>query len=166
MGHETSGGANSFVLDAGGRPGVLEDPSGRSLRPARRAGSSPPEPRPRCDVHPDGDPRAGRRLSQSDQTLSDWVWKTRHGQLARLAGNRKPVTDPEAEVSRLTRELAEARLGYPKSSRNSIIANVFTRQSDLVGQRNPTGGRDQSSASGKFPGDLRCGAGNRRYGSL
>ena len=32
MGHETSGGANSFVLDASGRPGVPEDPSGQSLR--------------------------------------------------------------------------------------------------------------------------------------
>ena len=30
-------------------------------------------------------------------------------------------------------------LGYPTSFRDTIIANVFTRQSDLVGQRNPTG---------------------------
>lgn len=30
-------------------------------------------------------------------------------------------------------------LGYPMSFRNTVIANVFTRQSDLVGQRNPTG---------------------------
>jgi hypothetical protein len=30
-------------------------------------------------------------------------------------------------------------LGYPTSLRDTIIANVFTRQSDLVGQRNPTG---------------------------
>ena len=30
-------------------------------------------------------------------------------------------------------------LGYPSSFRDTIIANVFTRQSDLVGQRNPTG---------------------------
>lgn len=30
-------------------------------------------------------------------------------------------------------------LGYPMSFRDTIIANVFTRQSDLVGQRNPTG---------------------------
>jgi hypothetical protein len=30
-------------------------------------------------------------------------------------------------------------LGYPDSFRDTIIANVFTRQSDLVGQRNPTG---------------------------
>lgn len=30
-------------------------------------------------------------------------------------------------------------LGYPTSFRDTIIVNVFTRQSDLVGQRNPTG---------------------------
>jgi len=30
-------------------------------------------------------------------------------------------------------------LGYPTSFNDTIIANVFTRQSDLVGQRNPTG---------------------------
>ena len=30
-------------------------------------------------------------------------------------------------------------LGYPMSFRDTIIANIFTRQSDLVGQRNPTG---------------------------
>lgn len=30
-------------------------------------------------------------------------------------------------------------LGYPMSFRDTIIANVFTRQSDIRGQRNPTG---------------------------
>lgn len=30
-------------------------------------------------------------------------------------------------------------LGYPDSFRDTFIANVFTRQSDLVGQSNPTG---------------------------
>lgn len=30
-------------------------------------------------------------------------------------------------------------LGYPHSFRDTLIADVFTRQSDLVGQRNPTG---------------------------
>lgn len=30
-------------------------------------------------------------------------------------------------------------LGYPKSFRDTLIANVFSRQSDLAGQRNPTG---------------------------
>ena len=30
-------------------------------------------------------------------------------------------------------------VGYPTSFRDTIIVNVFTRQSDLTGQRNPTG---------------------------
>jgi len=30
-------------------------------------------------------------------------------------------------------------LGYPTSFRDTIITNIFTRQSDVVGQRNPTG---------------------------
>lgn len=30
-------------------------------------------------------------------------------------------------------------LGYPMSFRDTIISNVFTRQSDVTGQRNPTG---------------------------
>ena len=55
-------------------------------------------------------PEAARRLSLSDKTLSNWVAKTRHGQLAKLNDTRKPVTDLEAKVSRLTRELSEARM--------------------------------------------------------
>jgi transposase len=46
----------------------------------------------------------------SGQTLSNWVFKARQGKLAGMDGNRKPVTDLEAEVSRLKRELAEARM--------------------------------------------------------
>ena len=55
-------------------------------------------------------PEAARRLVMSNQTLSNWVFKARHGKLAGMDGNRKPVTDLEAEVSRLKRELAEARM--------------------------------------------------------
>jgi len=55
-------------------------------------------------------PEAARRLSMSSQTLSNWVFKARHGKLAGMDANRKPVTDLEAEVSRLKRELAEARM--------------------------------------------------------
>lgn len=55
-------------------------------------------------------PEAARRLSMSGQTLSNWVFKARHGKLAGMDGNRKPATDLEAEVSRLKRELAEARM--------------------------------------------------------
>lgn len=55
-------------------------------------------------------PEAARRLSMSDQTLSNWVFKARHGKLGAIDAQRKPVTDLEAEVSRLKRDLAEARM--------------------------------------------------------
>ena len=55
-------------------------------------------------------PEAAKRLSMSGQTLSNWVYKARQGKLAGMDGNRKPVTDLEAENSRLKRELAEARM--------------------------------------------------------
>lgn len=55
-------------------------------------------------------PEAARRLSMSDQTLSNWVFKARHGKLGAIDANRKPVTDVDAENSKLKRELAEARM--------------------------------------------------------
>lgn len=55
-------------------------------------------------------PDAARRLAMSGQTLSNWVFKARHGKLAGMDASRRPVTDLEAEVSRLRRELAEARM--------------------------------------------------------
>ena len=55
-------------------------------------------------------PEAGRRLSMSDKTLTNWVFKARHGKLAGMDAHRKPVTDLEAEVSKLKRELVEARM--------------------------------------------------------
>lgn len=44
----------------------------------------------------------------SDKTLANWVCRARHGQLATLRETQRPVTELEAEVSRLKRELAEA----------------------------------------------------------
>ena len=55
-------------------------------------------------------PEAARRLSMSGQTLSNWVFKARHGKLAGMDANRRPVTDLEAENSKLKRDLAEARM--------------------------------------------------------
>lgn len=55
-------------------------------------------------------PEAARRLAMSDKTLANWMFQARRGQLARLRESRRPVTDLEAEVSRLKRELAEARM--------------------------------------------------------
>ena len=55
-------------------------------------------------------PEAARRLAMSDKTLANWVFRARQGQLAGLGETRRPVTELEAEVSRLKRELAEARM--------------------------------------------------------
>ncbi len=55
-------------------------------------------------------PEAARRLAMSDKTLANWVFWARHGQLAEVSETRRPVTELEAEVSRLKRELAEARM--------------------------------------------------------
>jgi transposase len=55
-------------------------------------------------------PEAAKRLSMSGQTLSNWVFKARHGKLTGIDEHRKPVTDLEAENSKLKRELAEARM--------------------------------------------------------
>ena len=55
-------------------------------------------------------PEAARRLAMSDKTLANWVFRARQGQLSGLGESRRPVTDLEAEVSRLKRELVEARM--------------------------------------------------------
>jgi len=55
-------------------------------------------------------PEAARRLTMSGKTLERWVCRARQGQLATLGESRRPVTDLEAELSRLKRDLAEARM--------------------------------------------------------
>ena len=55
-------------------------------------------------------PEAARRLSMSSRTLERWVGRARQGQLATLGESRRPVTELEAEVSRLKRDLEEARM--------------------------------------------------------
>jgi transposase len=55
-------------------------------------------------------PEAARRLSISGNTLERWVCRVRRGQLATLGKSRQPVTELEAEVSRLKRDLAVARM--------------------------------------------------------
>ena len=46
----------------------------------------------------------------SEKPPKNWVGRARRGQLATLGESRRPVTELEAELSRLTRELAEARM--------------------------------------------------------
>ena len=55
-------------------------------------------------------PEAARRLSMSGKTRERWVSRARRGPLATLGESRRPVTDLEAELARLTRDLAEARM--------------------------------------------------------
>src|SRR5574337_1934654 len=55
-------------------------------------------------------PEAARRLPMSGKTLERRGCRARQGQLATLGESRRPVTDLEAEVSRLKRDLAEARM--------------------------------------------------------
>ena len=55
-------------------------------------------------------PEAARCLTMSGKTLKNWVGRARRGRLATLGESRRPVTELEAELSRLTRDLAEARM--------------------------------------------------------
>lgn len=55
-------------------------------------------------------PEAAKRLTMSEKTLANEVCRARHGQLARVGETRQPVTELEAEVSWLKRELAGARM--------------------------------------------------------
>jgi transposase len=55
-------------------------------------------------------PEAARRLTMSGRTLERWVCRARQGQFTTLGESRRPVTDLEAELSRLTRDLAEVRM--------------------------------------------------------
>ena len=51
-----------------------------------------------------------RRLSISVKTLANWVVAARHGERAAGDDTRRPVTELEAENSRLKRELAEMKM--------------------------------------------------------
>ena len=56
-----------------------------------------------------GQTEAARRLSISMKTLANWVALARHGKPVSAVSPRQPVTELEAEVSRLRRELAEMK---------------------------------------------------------
>jgi transposase len=55
-------------------------------------------------------PEVARRLNLSAKTLANWVHKSRSGHWDTGGDAGKPVSDLEAENSRLRRELAEARM--------------------------------------------------------
>lgn len=54
-------------------------------------------------------PEAARRLRRSGQTLKHGVGRARRGPRATRGERRRPVTEREAELFRLKRDLAEAR---------------------------------------------------------
>ncbi len=64
-------------------------------------------------------PEAARWPAKSEKTLANWVFRARQEQLAGLGETRRPVTDLEAEVARLKRELAEARMERDCCQRSS-----------------------------------------------
>jgi len=51
-----------------------------------------------------------RRLSISSKTLANWVVTVKHGKAVNVGAPRKPVTELDAEVTRLKRELAEMKM--------------------------------------------------------
>ena len=53
---------------------------------------------------------AARRVSISVKTLANWVAAAKHGKRVKAGPARQPVTELEAEVARLRRELAEMKM--------------------------------------------------------
>ena len=53
---------------------------------------------------------AARRLSISVKTLANWVAAARHGTAVSAGKRLAPVTELEAEVTRLRREVAELKM--------------------------------------------------------
>ena len=73
---------------------------------------------------------AARRLSMSGKTLKNWVGRARRGQLATLGESRWPVT----ELSRLKRDLAEARMERDILKK----ASAYFAKAQLPGTRSGT----------------------------
>ncbi len=56
------------------------------------------------------DPGGRETTCHVRQDARNWVFRARHGTLTGVGEHRRPITNLEAEVSRLNRELAEARM--------------------------------------------------------
>ena len=90
---------------------------------------------------------AARRLAMSEKTLANWVFRARQGQLAGLGETRRPVTDLEAEVARLKRELAEARMErdilkkatVSSTGHGNTIGSTIDAEEDLYGANGASG---------------------------
>ncbi len=55
-------------------------------------------------------PEAGRRLSLTPSTLSNWVKAYKTGKLSEVGKNHRQLSDEEMELTRLKRELAEVKM--------------------------------------------------------
>jgi len=55
-------------------------------------------------------PEVGRRLSVAASTIRYWVKASREGKLKEVGKHQRPLTEMEMELSRVKRELAEARM--------------------------------------------------------
>ncbi len=55
-------------------------------------------------------PEVGRRLSSPPSTVHNWVKQHRVGTLSSVGEHRKAPTEPEAELARLKRELADVTM--------------------------------------------------------
>ena len=55
-------------------------------------------------------PEVGRRLSVAASTIRYWVKASREGKLKEVGKHQRPLTEIEMELSRVKRELAEARM--------------------------------------------------------
>ena len=53
---------------------------------------------------------AARRVSISMKTLANWVRAAKDGKLENVGQTQKPLTEIEAELSRVRRELAEVKM--------------------------------------------------------
>lgn len=69
---------------------------------------------------------AARRLSISMKTLANWVRATKAGKLENVGQYQKPLTEIEAELGRVKRELAEVRMERDLLKK---FATYFARES-------------------------------------
>ena len=55
-------------------------------------------------------PEVGRRLDIPTSTIGNWVRAHKDGTLSDVGKHRKPLTEVEAELARVRRELAEVKM--------------------------------------------------------
>jgi transposase len=69
---------------------------------------------------------AARRLSVPLKTLANWVRSAKASKLQKVGRDQKPLTEPEAELARVQRELAEVKMERDLLKK---FATYFARES-------------------------------------